>query len=90
MDLRIWPKIAWVGDEDLLPHLWEFLALSPVKAELHFLEPVTIEGFADRKELASHCRQVIENKIDAIRMQPYVAAKPPKRSSPFLSLRKKA
>lgn len=55
---------AWVGDEDLLPHLWRYLAAGPGKVVVEFHPPVTIEQFASRKELANYCRNVTRQGID--------------------------
>jgi len=53
------PDIAWVGDAELWPHAVSFTALGRVRAELIFHAPVHLADFADRKELARHCRTVI-------------------------------
>lgn len=71
---RRWMSIfAWVGDEDLLPHLWRFLKAGPSEAVLEFHEPVTMARFASRKGMAAWCHQrVIEglSDINAGRDQP--------------------
>lgn len=63
---RTMPIYAWVGDEDLAPHLWNFLkaGTSTVVVELH--PPVTIDQFASRKALAQHCRDTIRLGIDRV------------------------
>ncbi|HUN49968.1 MAG TPA: lysophospholipid acyltransferase family protein [Candidatus Sulfotelmatobacter sp.] len=77
---RTMPVYAWVGDEDLAPHLWNFLKAGPstVVVELH--PPVTIDQFASRKELALHCRAVIRQGVDRVltgRPAPTAEAPPP-------------
>ncbi|HEY4547017.1 MAG TPA: lysophospholipid acyltransferase family protein [Pedomonas sp.] len=52
-------KIAWVGDMDLAPHAWELLGLGKIRALIQFHEPVQRSDFANRKELARYCEQVI-------------------------------
>ncbi|MCH8683996.1 lysophospholipid acyltransferase family protein [Pedomonas mirosovicensis] len=52
-------KVAWIGDMDLLPHAWELFGLGRVRALIQFHEPVRPSDFANRKELARHCEQVI-------------------------------
>lgn len=52
-------KIAWVGDMDLVPHAWELLGLGKVRALIQFHDPVQRSDFANRKELARYCEQVI-------------------------------
>ncbi|MDX1974398.1 MAG: lysophospholipid acyltransferase family protein [Rickettsiales bacterium] len=81
VDSTQWPLIAWYGDMDMVPHLFKFLAFGSVKMELHFLEPVTIAEFQDRKALAQHCHDVIENTIDDIRERPWVKKTYKKRTS---------
>jgi 1-acyl-sn-glycerol-3-phosphate acyltransferase len=49
-DLR--PLIAWYGDMDLVPHLWEALKTGPMEAVVEFHEPLSLDSVADRKELA--------------------------------------
>jgi len=63
---RRWMRFfAWVGDEDLLPHLWRFLKVGPSTAVLEFHQPVTIEHFASRKGMAAWCHQrVLEGLSD--------------------------
>ncbi len=65
-----WPGIAWYGDMDLAPHLWELLKLGRIDAELHFLAPATMKEHGDRKRLAAHCRQAIAEAIAAARELP--------------------
>jgi len=57
---RRWMQLfAWVGDEDLLPHLWRFLKAGPAEAVVEFHKPVTIADFKSRKDMAAHCHQVV-------------------------------
>lgn len=71
---RRWMRIfAWVGDEDLVPHLWRFLKAGPSEAVVEFHQPVTINDFASRKGMAAWCHQrVLEglSDINAGREQP--------------------
>lgn len=53
------PLVAWYGDMELLSHAWRLLGLGNLTAVVEFHEPVTIDGFGSRKELAEYCmRQV--------------------------------
>jgi 1-acyl-sn-glycerol-3-phosphate acyltransferase len=75
---RTMPIYAWVGDEDLAPHLWNFLKAGPstVVVELH--APVTIDQFASRKAMARHCRDMIRRGVDRVLTgRPQPAAEPP-------------
>ena len=63
---RRWMSIfAWVGDEDLVPHLWRFLKAGPSEAVVEFHQPVTMDDFASRKGMAAWCHQrVLEGLSD--------------------------
>jgi lyso-ornithine lipid O-acyltransferase len=67
IDSTQWPYIAWYGDMDMVSHLWRFLKLGTVDAELAFLPPVTLKEFEDRKALANHCYNVISKHIEAMK-----------------------
>jgi len=67
IDTTQWPLIAWYGDMELVPHLWNLLKLTPIDAELVFLPPVTLSQHGDRKKLAAHCQQVIGETIQSLR-----------------------
>jgi 1-acyl-sn-glycerol-3-phosphate acyltransferase len=49
-DLR--PLIAWYGDMDLLPHLWEALKAGPFEAVVEFHEPLSMSPETSRKAVA--------------------------------------
>src|SRR5437764_2632938 len=49
-DMR--PLIAWYGDMDLVPHLWEALKAGPIDAVIEFHEPLSIDAEKNRKTLA--------------------------------------
>lgn len=65
IDITLWPDVAWYGDMELVPHLWNLLKITPLRAKLTYLPPVTLSQFADRKELSKHCQQVISDSLDA-------------------------
>lgn len=52
-------KISWVGDMEFLPHLVQVMRLSEIKSTVHFHEPVRLEDFTCRKDLAAHCERVV-------------------------------
>jgi len=54
-------KIAWIGEDEFVPHLWEYLKTPGTLATVTFLEPVSLAQFTDRKELARHCEEAIAN-----------------------------
>ncbi len=74
VDSRLWHQIAWYGDAELVPHLMEFLKLGAMQVELHFLPPVTMNMYSDRKALAQHCQQVITEVIDEVRANIHTTA----------------
>ena len=47
----------WIGDDELVPHLWAMLKHPGVVADVMFHPPVRADAFASRKELAEHCRR---------------------------------
>jgi 1-acyl-sn-glycerol-3-phosphate acyltransferase len=46
----------WIGEDELVPHLWAMLKHPGVVADVLFHQPVAADTFASRKELAEHCR----------------------------------
>lgn len=55
--------VAWVGDKELLSHVWAFLKRGTVTAELRFHPPVTIDDYDSRKTLASDCQLTIAKSL---------------------------
>ncbi len=54
------PSLAWYGDMDLLPHLWDFLKQGPVEVTVRFLEPLPRGG---RKVLAREAESRIRTGL---------------------------
>ncbi|WP_296746309.1 1-acyl-sn-glycerol-3-phosphate acyltransferase [Mesorhizobium sp.] len=52
MGRRHRPMSAWIGDQDLMPHLKVLLAEGGLDAEVHFGEPVPFSKGSNRKETA--------------------------------------
>ncbi len=59
MGRHLRPFFAWYGDMELAGHLWQFLGIGRSRVEVRFHEPVTIDQFASRKEMAAWCEAVI-------------------------------
>jgi 1-acyl-sn-glycerol-3-phosphate acyltransferase len=57
---------AWVGSQDLLPHLWRFLKSGPTRVVVEFHPAVTIQQFRSRKDLCTHCRLETMRGVDAV------------------------
>lgn len=82
IDNTQWPHIAWYGDMEFLPHLWNFLKFGPIDVELAFLEPIKAADYNDRKTLAVECRKMIAEHIESVRSERRVAGQA-KKFSPF-------
>lgn len=71
------PFFAWYGDMELLPHAGQLIGLGRLTVTVSFHDPVTIEEFGSRKELAAYCYEIISRgHADALagRLQPQVGA----------------
>lgn len=51
------PFVAWYGDMEMAPHLWQLTRMGRITAEVTFHPPVTLAQFTDRKALAAHCER---------------------------------
>jgi len=58
-----WPQIAWYGDMELAPHLWQLLQLGKIEVELVLLPAVTSAQIGDRKQLANYCKKSAEGVL---------------------------
>lgn len=57
-------EIAWYGESTtLLPHLMRFLSARSIEAEIVFHDPLNMEGFATRKELAAACEEEVKKGL---------------------------
>lgn len=74
MGRRHRPIAAWIGDQDLMPHLKVLLAEGAVDAEVHFGEPVPFSKGTNRKETA----RLMEGKVREM-MQAALAEPRPSR-----------
>jgi 1-acyl-sn-glycerol-3-phosphate acyltransferase len=60
--------VAWIGDQDLLPHLVALLRGGALDAEIRFGEPVEFNSASKRKEAARRIEEdVREMFVSAIR-----------------------
>jgi 1-acyl-sn-glycerol-3-phosphate acyltransferase len=57
---------AWIGDQDLVPHLWRFLKTGHCTVVVEFHPPVTIDQFRSRKEHCAHCRLETQRGVDSV------------------------
>lgn len=59
MGRRHRPIAAWIGDEDLMPHLKVLMAQGGLDVEVHFGEPIAFSRGSNRKETA----KLMENRV---------------------------
>jgi 1-acyl-sn-glycerol-3-phosphate acyltransferase len=64
-----WPKLAWYGDMELVPHMWELLTLGRINVTLEFLPPASLREHEGRKGLAAHCHQAVAAAIEKTRQK---------------------
>ena len=64
VDRRSKPLLAWYGDMDLLPHLWQSLSVGTISIKLVFHEPIKAIVFNNRKKLANHCQRIIALELE--------------------------
>jgi len=57
------PFVAWYGDMDMAPHIWEVLGLGTITAEVVFHPPVTIDAAGSRKALAQLCQDRVAHGV---------------------------
>ena len=57
------PYFAWYGDMEMAGHLWNVFGLGQTTVAIEFHEPITIEQFASRKEMARHCHRVVAEGV---------------------------
>lgn len=84
IDTEQWTQIAWYGDMELLPHLWNVLKSGGIGARLTFL-PEIKSSQSDRKTLAAVCQSAIADQIQLklpVSMRPYKTISALLRSKP--------
>ncbi len=57
---------AWVGVDDMLPHLWRALGSPGALVRVHFHEPLPAEVLADRKCLARTAEDRVRSGLEAL------------------------
>lgn len=56
-DMR--PLVAWYGDMELVPHLWEAVKQGPFEAVVEFHPPLSIDSEGGRKALAAAAEEMV-------------------------------
>lgn len=59
MGRELRPLIAWYGDMDLVPHLWEAVKQGPLDAVVEFHPPLSIDSEGGRKALAAAAEKLV-------------------------------
>ena len=67
------PFYAWYGSMSLFAHLWHMLGLGVATVEVIFHEPITMDRFGSRKEMADHCWRAVSEGMAAA-----LAGRPPR------------
>lgn len=58
-----WDKIAWYGDMELLPHLWDFCQVRNVDVSVECLPPLYLSENGSRKTLSAAAFTVMHDKL---------------------------
>jgi 1-acyl-sn-glycerol-3-phosphate acyltransferase len=64
------PIAAWIGDEDLVPHLKVLMAEGGLDVEVHFGEPVAFSKGSSRKETARLMENQVRDMVQAALADP--------------------
>lgn len=64
------PIAAWIGDEDLMPHLKVLLAEGALDVEVHFGEPIAFSRGSNRKETARLMEVRVREMVQAALADP--------------------
>lgn len=64
------PLAAWIGDEDLMPHLKVLMAEGALDVEVHFGEPIAFSKGSNRKEIARQMESRVSAMVQAALADP--------------------
>jgi lyso-ornithine lipid O-acyltransferase len=64
------PLAAWIGDEDLMPHLRVLLAEGALDVEVHFGEPIAFSKGSNRKETSKLMESQVRGMMQAALADP--------------------
>ena len=57
------PFVAWYGDMEIASHAWKLLKCGPLDVSVHIGEPVKVDAFAGRKELARFAEDQVRQAV---------------------------
>lgn len=65
------PLVGWFGDMEMQSHAWELLKAGPLDVQIRIGAPISLDAFADRKDLARRSENEIrENVVRILRNYP--------------------
>jgi len=69
------PVVGWFGDMEMQSHAWELLKAGPLDVRIRIGDPIPLESFSDRKDLARRSEaEIRENVVRILRGYPADAA----------------
>ena len=69
------PLVGWFGDMEMQSHAWELLKAGPLDVRIRIGDPIPLESFSDRKDLARRSEaEIRENVVRILRGYPADAA----------------
>ncbi len=57
------PHVGWYGDMEMTSHAWELLQAGPLDVSIHIGQPIPLEDFKDRKDLARHSEEEVRRNV---------------------------
>ena len=63
MNREFRPFVAWYGDMDLVPHLWELFRIGPMDCEITIHPSMTVEEVGSRKALTQKCEAIVQGSL---------------------------
>lgn len=65
------PMVGWFGDMEMQSHAWALLKAGPLDVRIRIGEPIPLDSFADRKDLARRSEvEIRENVVRILRSYP--------------------
>ncbi len=63
------PNVAWYGDMDMARHIWKVLQYGPLDVHVKIGEPIALESFKNRKDLAQFTETQIRTHVTTMLTQ---------------------
>ena len=60
------PRVGWYGDMEMQSHAWDVLKSGPLTVTIKVSEPVPLDDYADRKELALKSERAVRQAVHGI------------------------